>query len=321
VTAPLAWLLAGFLLLWLWLIAWTIHRLTRPVRRTFASAVVRGRPGDPSMLPPRDDGTTRPWRERPLAWRDDLLPVWEVDGDDPLGPVVVLTHGWGDSRVGGLSRVPAIAPHASKLLLWDMPGHGDAPGTCTLGTREVYVLRRLLESVDGESAIVLLGWSLGAGVSIAALASWSAPHAHRVKGVIAEAPYRFPWTPARNVLRHFGMVTRGVLTPAMGVLGWRLGLGPAWDRNAHNGMGSAFDRARFAAHLPCPLLVLHGEEDQVCPSEDGVEIARAAKHGSCVLVEGAGHFGLWTRPEHSEAVSGAVVPFLRAARAATVPEG
>src|SRR5689334_9666437 len=122
-------LAAGLALLWCAAVAYTTWMLTHPPRRPYAAAVARGRPGDPGDL----DRAFESWSVRS---RGMDLPVGDVPGDDAAGPVVVMTHGWADSRVGGLVRLPSILPVASRVVLWDLPGHGEAPGTCRLGTVE-----------------------------------------------------------------------------------------------------------------------------------------------------------------------------------------
>ena len=277
-------------ILWLFAVLSVAWMLTHPPRRTYAAAVARRRPGDPSELQPPRAFEHWTFRSNGLDF-----PVWDIQGDVPTGPIVILSHGWADSRIGGLLRVPAIAPTASRLILWDSRGHGEAPGTCALGTTEVDDLLRLLERLPESSPRVLYGWSLGAGVSIAA--ALRVP----ILGVIAESPYRLPVTPARNVLRARGLPYRSNLHPAIGLL--RAALGPELAE-------SRFDRAALASGLTCPLLVLHGEADEVCPVEDGRAIAAAAARGSLVLILDGRHNDLWTDPELASRSTDAVRSFL-----------
>lgn len=275
-------LLLGLALTWALCIIATMAVLTRPPRRTYASAVAKGRPGEPSEL------------DKPLPYTEWKLqpegcPVWDITGLDPSGPIVVMTHGWADSRIGALVRVPAIAELASRIVVWDLPGHGEAPGACRLGTREPQLLGRLIDHLglrpDGPP-LILCGWSLGAGVSIAAAADPDSP-ANIAQAIVAEAPYRRPQTPARRVLYLKRLPVRPVVPPAFALLGLWFGVGPRWR---------AFDRAEMAASLSCPLLVLHGSEDEVCPIEDGRQIAEAAPEGEMLEINGGSHNGLWTDP-------------------------
>lgn len=247
----------------------TYHRLTRPPRRTYAWAVAKGLPGDPGEL-------AKPRRfERFEFSRDGTTLVgWSIDGDAPRGPVVVLTHGWADSKVGGLGRVEAVLPLASRVVAWDLRGHGESGGTSTLGLQEKDDLLALIGTLEEGTPIVLFGWSLGAGVSIAAAAE-----SERVAGVIAESPYRLAETPASNVLNARSMPWRVNLPLALRLVGSTAG----WR---------GFDRAEVAERLRVPLLVLHGEADLVSPMEDGRAIA-AAGRGEFVPLK-AGHNDVWS---------------------------
>lgn len=294
----LAQLLAvGLAAAWLLVVVYTVRSLTRPPRRTYTWAVSRRTAGDPGELEP-----SRAFDSFVFRGRDSELPAWRVVGDDPAGPVVVMTHGWGSSRVGGLKRVRAAAAGASTVVLWDLPGHGEAPGTARMGADEHLDLLALLDSLGpADAGVVLFGWSMGAGVSIRAAAGDAAAGRNRIRAVIAEAPYIDPATPARAVMRLRGMPHRTNLPPAMAWIGIRCGVGARW---------SGFARDAHAARLGVPLTVIHGDADPVCPVDAGRAIAEAAPDGRLVVVPGAGHNNLWTdaafEPVAAEALAAAV---------------
>ncbi|MCC6969936.1 MAG: alpha/beta fold hydrolase [Phycisphaerales bacterium] len=266
--------------------AWTI---THPPRRTFATALAAGRPTDPSKL------------DVPLAFEEWTfravrgpraieLPVWDIKGRHESGPVVILTHAWGDSRIGALSRIPSLADRASRIIAWDMAGHGEAPGTCSLGHREVNDLLALIERVGREREIVLFGWSFGAGVSIA-----TAARANELKdpptisGVIAESASRFVDTAPRNVMIAKSLPYRVNLPIALRWVGWRCGAGARWR---------GFDRVPMAAMASCPLLFIHGQDDPISPLDDAFALAGAAKNARVDVIPNAGHVGLWSEPSN-----------------------
>ncbi len=298
----LAQLLAlGLALVWLMTAARVAWVLTHPPRRTLAFAVSRGWPASPLEVPEAMGGSRR-FEEWLLRARGRDLPVWDIPGDGgPAAPIVVFTHGWGESRLHGLWRLAAWLPCCSRVLLWDMPGHGEAPGTCRLGSDEHLDLLALVEHLRGEGehegpggtnqpAIVLHGFSLGAGVSIVA-AAVAGPA--RIAAVVAEAPYRVPQTPARAVMHHAGLGLPLARAAAQGLLGVAWGQGLWW---ATRGRAPRFDRAAWAGRLSVPVLVLHGEADLICPPADGQAVAAAAKRGRFVAVAGAAHLDLWTNP-------------------------
>lgn len=265
--------------------AFTLHRLRHPRRRSYAYAVARSIPGDPSELPDNPP----PYEEWSLEANGTRSAVWDVKADDPRGPTVIVTHGWGSSRIDMLCRFSALRPHASRVLFWDMRAHGDTPGACTLGAREPADLASLIETAPGDS-VVLYGYSLGAEVTLKALASLTPEQRTRIGGVILEAPYRRGVTPARAVLDQSRFPSTINLPAALISNSLLSGSSP----------GERYrDLARFAdAARGTPTLVIHGGLDTISPLGDGEAIAHAAG-GSITTIPDAGHKDLY---EHGRAV-------------------
>ncbi len=282
-------LLAGLLVVFAWGVAFTMHRLRSPRRRTYASAIAQGMPGDPSEL--STPLSFKSWTLEHTPSNNAMLrcPVWEITGARNDGPVVILAPGWGDSRIGALARLEAIAPVASRIIAIDTPGLGEADGLCGLGVTEPAILRSLIERAIPEQIerVILMGWSLGGGAVIQAASELSDDD--RIAGVIAESPSRLTITPARNVMRAARLPYRLNLPLAYALLGLRLGIGYRWR---------GFDRAERAAQVTAPLLILHGEADEVCPIADGRDIADAAPSGHLETIPTASHNDLWTDPRH-----------------------
>jgi len=309
-------LAAGLVIAWGAAVIYIALRLTRPPRRTTGWAVARRLPTNPGELT-WPDGTALAFTDTQLAASDGLmLPAWEVIGRSASSPAtgtsvnaprpitVIFLPGWGESRVTSLPRLVPLAAHAHRVIMIDSRGHGDAPGRCTLGTTETADLIdhiHAIRKIDGpHHQIVLAGFSLGAGVCIAAaakLASQGSP----VAGVIAEAPYRLPPTPATRVLSGAAVPYRlGILWGAQTIVGLWAGAARGW-----RSPGGSFDRAALAATLAAttPVLWLHGRDDAVSPLQDGQIIAENAKAVS-VIIEQCGHNDLWTvgRKQASAAV-------------------
>lgn len=311
---PLQLLALSLALVYVWLVLFTMHALARPPRRTYAWAVARGRPGDPSELPSPIPFQTITFKHNTI----ESGPAWIIEGDNPQGPVVIFSHGWGESKIDVLQRLPALLPLCSRIIAWDLPGHGEAPrGPSPLGTSEWLILEDLIELAQGEDIdarereadeleatledeadwdahfdkppkpgapkVVLWGYSLGAGISI----DLAANRTRRVSAIIAESPYRLPHTPARNMLALKRFPWRVNLGPAMFLLGMTRHRGPRW---------TGFDRASLAKDIACPLLIIHGEQDQISPPQDGRDIAAATPRATHISLPGATHFDLWLDP-------------------------
>lgn len=274
-------------------VVYTYRSLRRPPRRTYANAIARGVPGDPAELSP-----ALPFREWSFRSRGIELPVWDIQGLAPHAPAVIVTHGWGESRVTDLSRLSALARHFSRVVSWDLPGHGAAPGSCDLGVNEPADLVALLEQVGSPS--VLYGFSMGAGIAIAAGAR-AADAAPLLLAIIAEAPYRVPRTPAGNLLRLLAFPRRPNLDIALAIASARLG------RGANFG---GFDRARLARSLRVPLLVIQGDADLLCPPDEALTIARSAPRSTYLSLPACEHLDVWTAEPHASAAHAAIATLL-----------
>ncbi len=254
--------------------------LTHPPRVGAGAAAARG-----WFLDPADAG--REFSEWTLETRDGVrLPVWEVvNPQQPAGPVVILSHCWGGSRRESLQRLGFVYQRASRVIIWDMRGHGEAgPGMSQLGTAEIDDLLMLMDRVGGERPFILYGYSMGAGVSICA----AARDAQRVRviGVIADGPYRWTREPVHALLTFNGLPS----FPILNIVHRALCVLIRGLRNS--------ERAQFARQLKCPLLVLHGADDPVCPLNSALEVAQAAPESEFVIIPAAGHLNLHQTDAH-----------------------
>jgi len=261
----------------------------RPRRRTVSWALANGTPADPEAL-----GLSREqWREWSVRSADGLeLPVWELDGAESAGPIVVIVHGWGRSRWDSLRRVPSLLSFASKIVLPDLRGHGEAPGRTRLGAVEVDDLRRLLDQLHTSNAtrVILIGHSMGASIVLRCALSMlqrdrapssglsSAPLVvPRIAGVMALAPYDRVVTPIAARLRLRALPRWPFASLAVALLR----LAGIRDRSL------SLDAARLAV----PLLVITAEDDVISPAADGRAIAAAVpdSRGRMTTMPGGHH--------------------------------
>ena len=247
--------------------------LSHPPRRTLGRQLARGLPADPV------EAGAGSFESQNVELGDGLSQeVWVVPGALADGAVVVLLHGWGDSRYGALAWLPVLLPVTGSVVLADLSGHGDHPrGGFGWGEREVEDVRRLAEWVGERQpgrAVVLAGLSVGGVLAIRAAAGPGVADA-----VIADSPYRRMQQPVAGVLRRLSVPRWPVLPIGLGLL--RCWASPGLRR----------ETTTDAAAMQVPLLVIHGRHDRLVPEADAVAIAAAPPQGQHQLVEDSHHLG------------------------------
>ncbi|MCC7192279.1 MAG: alpha/beta fold hydrolase [Phycisphaeraceae bacterium] len=243
----------------------TVYLMTHPRRLTYAVAIGRGWATSPAELGLEHD-------EEIFSFADgERTPVWKIKGKKEDGPVVIITHGWGDGRYGVLPWVEQFADFASSIVAYDLRGQGESSAAASrLGTTEVGDLLELVAHVsETNRLVVLVGLSMGAGISIAA----AARNPDNIAGVIGESAYRRGMQPVAGYYH----INRWPLWPFYHLVGLWLVLRYSSDR--------AFDRARHAAQLHCPLMLLHGAMDPISPMIAARQIVEAVAEGRGQLVE------------------------------------
>lgn len=234
-------------------------------------------------------------------------PGWIVQGDVADGPTAVVVHGHRDSRYGSLYRAQMLKQYCHAIAVFDLPGHGDAAaGRCLMGAREADDVRAVVEglpdAITRDRPLVLLGYSMGATIVIKAAAC----HPKLVSGgggVIACAPYRW-WDEGLRGQMKRRSLPAWPMVPVVGLL-----LSSSAALKIPGGERPGFDRARDAAKLTCPLLVLHGDADTICPLSAGRAIAEAAPDGELVVIADGTHNQLLGADYH--AVHAALAGFFK----------
>ena len=274
-------LAAGFVVL-IALVMATMRESIHPRRRATGWALGVGWPVDPAGV----DGDFEEWTlARPGGVR---LPVWDVIGHRKDGPILLLVHGFGRSRLTWLPHLEEWRNRGSRVVMIDLRGHGEAlPDGAGLGDADVDDLVALVEVLSPARRtgrpVVVVGRSLGASVGILAAAEAEAIH-----GVMAVAPYETLAVPLANRIRLRGLPVFPVVKISILLLGLR-------GRRARSTRGAA-------SLLTIPLLVVQGDADQISPPGDARAIAEAASKGRFELVRGAGHGDHWDlEPERLDA--------------------
>jgi len=202
--------------------------------------------------------------------------VIEVPGGTPMlwrparldGSVVVHFHGNGEQVTDSGWLGEELAQRGVSFAAVEYPGYPGAaglPSESSIVSAAERALQHLTTSMGiAPNRIVLSGQSLGAGVAVTLAAKgWG-------RKLALLSPYTsLPVVAERGVLRLFPV---------------RLLM---LDR---------FDSASRAPQIDKPVLVLHGNRDEVIPFEDGRRLARRFPHARFVEIDGAYHNDLWGRP-------------------------
>jgi pimeloyl-[acyl-carrier protein] methyl ester esterase len=253
--------------------------------------------------------------------------------DTGSGPVLVAIHGWSLSGGWLLDALPVAILAGRRALAPDLRGHGRSSNAGSFTLDEL--ARDLVAAFDARAVerAVVLGWSLGAQVALAAMPLLRG----RVAGLaLVSATARFTegvgWPHglpertlaalARQVERdaaratarfHDGMFLPGELDGAAAARAVALRArtplpSPVALRAGLDVLGEADLRAALAS-VDVPALVVHGERDPICLPGAGRALAAALPRAALAVVPGAGHAPFLSRPDAFER---ALAPFLAA---------
>lgn len=212
------------------------------------------------------------------------------------GETVLLVHGW-SSHAGQMTAfVPPLLERGFRVVAFDAPAHGRAPGRRT----DIFEIRDALLEVArrfGPPRAVLTH-SLG-GLAFVSVAG---------RGPLART-------------RAAVLVSPGLRLGALvGAFSGRLGLSHrsalALEDRIEALAGRALEEARPEA-VNVPALVVHDRDDRDIPLEEGRRVARALPRGRILATEGLGHRRIIRDP----GVASRAADFLEAALGRDEPEG
>jgi len=222
----------------------------------------------------------RPYADMQVFVGKETIRGWLVRAEPSSRRAVLLIHGLGENRVGMLPLLPVVEPLGVNVALIDLRAHGESDGAClTYGVREREDVKAVIDwLIDRDlaqpGAVALVGWSMGGAVSIQ-----TAAIDERVGAVVADAAFaRLRPMIYREARRIF---PPSVLCAPLGIW-WAERRGDFSVRDA--APVSLADRVR------CPVLLIHGEADDVVPVRHASELRSALGENAEVwIVPGAGH--------------------------------
>jgi uncharacterized protein len=184
-------------------------------------------------------------------------------------PTVVLFHGNGSTIGDDVDLADALHSHGLGVLLVEYRGYGVSRGSPTPSEPGLYLdamtaLDALEQRGVKKERVVLWGLSLGTGVAT--------EMALRGRGsvLILLAPY----TSIRAMASHFAPVLPTSII-----------------------VDEHFDNLAKAPKIQLPVLVVHGDADEVIPVAMGKEVAAAFPNAKLIIVKGGHHNDLFASSE------------------------
>jgi pimeloyl-ACP methyl ester carboxylesterase len=224
-------------------------------------------------------------------------------------------HGMGTTATSYTAVVRRLLPHARRVVLLDLPGHGRSPEpasgldtkTLEAGVREG--LDALLDRADIDRA-VLLGTSLGGAAAL----GYTLERADRVRALVLASPAGAPLTDEdlTELRARFDLKSRAdarrflqelLHAPPFYLRAIEGGLVDQLSRPLVQGFLASLDPKDFfteerIGHLVPPVTLLWGKSDRILP-RSGLAFYRRALPAGAIIEEldGIGHSPHLERPE------------------------
>lgn len=206
---------------------------------------------------------------------DEQFAAFYLDAPDEKAPVLLWSHGNAEDAGSLIPLGESFRQKGVGLFLYDYPGYGLSRGKpnekgCFEAADQAYAYL-VNEKKIAPERIVLVGQSLGSGASSYLAAK------KKAAGVVLISPF----------ISTFRVVTRVKILP--------------WDQ---------FDNLKALKRSSLPLLVVHGDADEVVPFWHGRKLYEAYQGPKEFLtLEGVGHNDLW--PASGDEVREAVSQFAK----------
>lgn len=232
-------------------------------------------------LPERERVVLARARREALPSADGALPVWVWGAD---GPPVFLVHGWEGrgAQLGAFVEPLVAAGH--RVVAWDAPGHGEAPGRSS----SLVALARALEAAVGRFGP---GAGLVAHSAGAVAATYAFARALPVERAVYVAPGADLVAYSRLFARRLGLPESFRRRVQVRV---ERRIGVAWSELEPLALAAAIDR---------PLLVLSDRGDREAPLSSVEALAARWPEARLVVTEGLGHRRILRDPEVVDAAT------------------
>ncbi len=256
--------------------------------------------------------------------------------DHGMGTPVVLIHGFPFSGRSWERQVPVLLEAGHRVIAYDRRGFGHSSQPISGYDYDTFAadLHELITQLDLHKA-VLVGMSMGGGEVAHYLGKYGSKHVSKAVFLDAVPPFLLKTADNPEGLdkRVFDEIVAAIKEDRLAslttfvanffntdvLLGKRVSeevVRDSWNIASHASPAGTLacvpswltDFRNDLARIDVPTLVIHGDQDRICPiNATGIRINKAIKGSQLVVIEGGPHGSLWT---HAEQVNQALTDFL-----------
>lgn len=263
--------------------------------------------------------SSEPFRTTRILTKDGLH-ISVQEWGNPKGPAVVLIHGLLQNHDSWIKQTTGPLAKRFHLVTYDLRGHGtsDAPPDAKYyqnGDRWAQELDAVMKTTHAKRPI-LVGWSMGGIVISDYLAKYGSS---QIRGLVyldswIKAPEQKDRASAELMARMASESDEERLTARTGFLRacyWRQPTPEEFSKQLTYNMITpskallamvkrSFDYDKFASKTRIPVLVYHGEHDQLMSLAAARHTARTFPRARLIIVPGVGHASFYENPEAFE---------------------
>ena len=229
---------------------------------------------------------------------------WTTKG---TGPDVLCLHGFTDHAASYDLIAPLLTGY--RLLIPDLPGHGASPPV------DPVTVETIIDVIDadlkamGRRPRFVIGHSMGSILAASIAARWQARDLEGVvliasalrpvppepiwRAIMAlEDPVRLEgtdletWHDCRQPVDDDFIAVMKAKAKQMAASQWKLYLAAL----------QTCDLSTVIPAIACPLLILHGEDDEIFPADDMPNLSRLARQADVQILPDLGHNPHWEAP-------------------------
>jgi len=263
--------LAARVALWMFL-----RPLKRPVAVAEASFIAGARR---SMLPVRTESGAAyqvqayEWPAAAPATPGAMAGATAASGPAGAAPTVLVMHGWISHAARLAPLIEALRGQGLRVIALDAPAHGRSSGRSV----DLHGFLAAVRAVDAAlgPAQGVVAHSFGALTSATWLAGDPPPSGVRAAVLV-------------GLMRDVDWVFSS-FTHTLGLRGRALARLRALFRARYGGYPEEFGTQELARRIHIPVLLVHGEEDELVPAAHSTEVGALLSNGEVLLVPGLQH--------------------------------